>query len=118
MKPAQKTDLAVRLPMPAQHISVVLNRSFSKDETVLLKLGFIPRETDDRWFIYFEDNQLHFHRSWTGVSIFQVFFTEDGDTLHMTHATVNRDPQQYTETRPESDVERISHLIDTFLLNR
>lgn len=118
MKPAQKTHLAVLLPMPAQHIRVLLDRSFSKAETDLLKLGFIPRETDDRWFIYFENNQLHFHRSWSGVYIFQVFLTEmDGGTLRMTHAIVNRDLQQYTETRPERDAERILHLVNNFLLN-
>jgi hypothetical protein len=118
MKPAQKTDLAILLPMPTEHITIVLDRSFSKDETDLLKLGFIPRETDDRWFIYFEDNQLYFHRSWTGVCIYQVFLIEAGDTLRMIRANVNRDPEQYKEISVDRDIEAISRVIDTFLLNR
>ncbi len=34
MKPAQKTDLNNLLPMPAQRITVPLDRLFSKDEVL------------------------------------------------------------------------------------
>jgi len=66
----------------------------------------------------FEKDVLYFHRSWTGVCIYQVSFTQAGDTLRMTQALVNRDPDQYTETSAERDQEMISQVIDTFLLRR
>lgn len=118
MSPAQKTDLPTLIPMPAQHISIALDRLFSKDESALLKLGFLPREMDDKWFIYFENNTLHFHRSWTGVCIYQVFFKQEGDALRMTQAIVNRNPDQYAETRAERDQQIILQVIDIFLLRR
>jgi hypothetical protein len=118
MKPAQKTDLPILLLMPAKHTTVVLDRTFSKDEAALLKLGFLPQEMQDKWFIYFENNVLHFHRSWTGYCIYQVSFTQEGDGLHMTQALVNREPEQYEETRVERDQELISQVIDVFLLHR
>lgn len=118
MKPAQKTDLNVLLSMPAKHISVALDRVFSKDEAALLKLGFVPQEMQDKWFIYFENNVLHFHRSWTGYCMYQVSFVQEGERLRMTQAIVNREPEQYGETHVERDQEMISQVIDTFLLRR
>jgi hypothetical protein len=35
-------------------------------------LGCIPRDMDDRWFIYLEGEWVHLHRSWTGFCIYQV----------------------------------------------
>jgi hypothetical protein len=119
MKPVQKTDLPNLLPMPAQQTTVLLNRTFAKDRATLLKLGFLPLTMEDKWFIYFENNTLHFHRSWTGVCIYQVFCAEEANgTLRITRATLNRDPEQYSETRDARDVEMISQLINAFLLQR
>jgi hypothetical protein len=119
MNPVHKTDLNVLFPMPAQQTTITLDRLFSNEEAALLKLGFAPREMQDKWFIYFENNILHFHRSWTGYCISQVFFMlEAGNALRMTHAIVSRDPEQYKETSVERDAWMISHVIDSFLLRR
>ena len=114
MKPVRKTDLNVLFPMPAQHIILSLDRLFSQAEIDLLKLGFAPREMQDKWFIYFEHDVLYFHRSWTGYCIYQVSLKG----LRITQAIANRDPQQYSEIRNERDVQNIAELIDTFLLHR
>ena len=118
MNPAKKTDLNTVIPMPPQHITVPLDRLFSKDEAALLKLGFLPQEMQDKWFIYFENNVLYFHRSWTGYCIYQVFFKQEGHSLRMAQAIVNRNPDQYAETRAERDQQMISQVIDVFLLRR
>jgi hypothetical protein len=57
-----------------------------------LKRGLIPQAMEDKWFIYFEDDWLYFHRSWTGYGIYkaelrkkergysiQEFFVEQND---------------------------------------
>ena len=118
MKPAQKTDLNVLMPIPAKHIIVPLDRLFSKDEAALLKLGFLPQEMQDKWFIYFEKDVLHFHRSWTGYCIYQVSLAQEHDALRMTQALVNRDPEQYANIDAERDASMISEVIDAFLLRR
>jgi len=118
MNPVQKTDLPVLFPMPAQQTTVALDRAFPKDQAALLKLGFLPQDMQDKWFIYFEKDVLHFHRSWTGYCIYQVSFTQEGDALRMTQALVNRDPEQYQETSAERDRQNISQVIDAFLLRR
>ncbi len=114
MKPIQKTGLNVLFPIPPQHVFLMLDRLFSQAEIDLIKLGFAPREMQDKWFLYFENDVLYFHRSWTGYCIYQVSLTG----LRITQAIVNRDPQQYSETRNERDIETIFQLIDMFLLRR
>jgi len=49
-----------------------LRLEFSKEQYEKLHIGLIPEEQEDKWFIYFEDDWLYFHRSWTGKGIFRT----------------------------------------------
>lgn len=40
------------------------NFLFTKKEFEILKNGFIPKQMEDRWFIFFAENKLHFIREW------------------------------------------------------
>ena len=35
---------------------------------------------EDKWFIYWENDTLFFHRSWTGVCVYIVRFTSPAGT--------------------------------------
>lgn len=61
---------------------------FSKEETTHLKCGLIPAEMEDKWFVYFEDNTLHFHRSWTGHPVFKVVITETETSTRVSKALI------------------------------
>lgn len=106
-------------PLPAQRERGALVRQFSAAELVLLRLGLIPRDMDDRWFIYLADNTLHFHRSWTGHEIFQLPLTPtpDGGAAAATF-WVSRDPAEYRGTSAEADRDTLASLIDRLLLDR
>ena len=73
---------------------------------------------EDKWFIYYSDSCLHFHRSWTGFTVYIVRFNEEEDKATAVDFTANRDPDQYKETNDEKDKAMLSFLIDTFLLNK
>ena len=47
-------------------------KSFTPSEVAALSQGFLPREMEDRWFIFREGDSLFFHRSWTGLFVFRV----------------------------------------------
>lgn len=68
--------------------------------------------------MYYEEDTLFIHRSWTGMGMYEVHFTPEEETLRATHAYVNRDKEQYKYTSDEKDVETIYWLIDFFLLNK
>jgi hypothetical protein len=105
-------------PMPAAHKELALDGTYTAVEYAQISLGYIPQEQQDKWFIYLADDWLHFHRSWTGSCIFQLYIEPDGDLYTATKALVNRDPTQYRNTDDEQDVRLISHLIDDLLLGR
>jgi hypothetical protein len=73
---------------------------------------------EDKWFVYWKDDCLYFHRSWTGFCIYIVRFVCDDIGGKAAVATVNRDPDQYGGTDDEYDRRMIAYLIDVLLLRR
>lgn len=72
-------------PFPASsHVrTVVWNVFLTPEQVHSLVTGFKPREMEDKWFVYSEgpDNsgklKVHFHRSWTGMKIAELFVVID-----------------------------------------
>jgi len=102
----------------ALHAELHFARMFTQAEYYLIARGLIPAGMDDRWFIFLENNQLYFHRSWTGVCIYQITLEHSGDSFLVTKALVNRDPDEYKIADDAFDVELLSFLIDNLLLGQ
>lgn len=117
MKTAEPSDWQNEA-LPAQRATVRLNRAFSPADMQQIRLGLIPEAMEDKWFVYWQDDTLFFHRSWTGICVYVVRFVAESFGHRMVEATVNRDPQQYKETSDQRDAEIISYLIDLLLLQR
>jgi ADP-ribosyl-[dinitrogen reductase] hydrolase len=45
---------------------------FTDSQYLKLQNGLMPQQQEDKWFIFFEDNWLYFHRSWTGLGIYKA----------------------------------------------
>ena len=71
---------------------------------------------EDKWFIYFENETLFFHRSWTGYCIYQVRFAQDENGFRAVSVEINRDPEQYLGNDDKHDLWSLNNLIDTQLL--
>lgn len=107
--PAKKSNWNVQ-DMPAQFVTLPLDFTLDAKEAASVRLGFIPSAMEDKWFIYFENNTLFQHRSWTGYCIDQVHFVAEGCGFRATHAEVNRDVEQYEGTDKE-DKQRIEAMV-------
>ena len=46
--------------------------TFSDRQLLRLQGGLIPREMEDKWFIYYDAPHLFFHRSWTGQPVYRL----------------------------------------------
>jgi hypothetical protein len=103
-------------PMPAMQTNITLDLSYSEANMARIRHGFIPTNMDEKWFLYFADDCLHMHRSWTGLCIFQVYFSRAGEEWRATHAVANRDREQYGETSDEVDRDLIADLIHGYLV--
>ncbi len=117
MKIAKPTDWKTE-PIPSQHTTIPLDRAFSPKEMEDIRRGVIPQQMEDKWFIYWEDNKLFFHRSWTGFCIYVVYFKEVDGTYKIFKADVNRNPEQYKETDDHTDAQIVTYLIDLLLLHK
>lgn len=104
--------------LPKKHAVVPLNRCFTAEEMRRIRLGVIPLQMEDKWFIYWRKNTLYFHRSWTGFCVYVVHFVKEEQLYRMFSAEVNRAPRQYSCTSDEHDAQLISWLIDVLLLGR
>ena len=118
MKIVKRPDWKI-FPLPARFSTISLDRTYTAEESDLIMAGFLPLEMEDKWFLFFENDTLFFHRSWTGFCIYQVHFVrESGTFLRATHAEVNRDPEQYSNTDDEQEAGHIYSVIQGFLLTR
>lgn len=108
-------------PMPERRLRLRWERTFTDDEYARLRLGHIPREMEDRWFIYMEPcgdhDDLYFHRSWTGYCIYSVRLERIGPRYTVAATYVNRESTQYRSMSEASDLAILEEmLIDGLLL--
>ena len=108
--PARKCHW-ITLPMPKGHVTIPLDIHLTREEAECLKLGFIPRMMEQKWFAFFEGDTLFEHRSWTGFCISRVHFVPEGEGLRATHAEVNRTIGQYSCTDDREDQRLISERV-------
>ena len=80
----------------------------------LMREGVIPREMEDKWFIYFKDGWLNFHRSWTGAHVFALRLEGSPGGVRVVDGWVSRDGAHYRSTGIEDDRKRVIQLIHSY----
>ena len=105
-------------PMPQQVTILDYDAEFTHKEFERISTGLIPKEMENKWFIFLEENILNFHRSWTGYCIYRVEFEQHEGKHLINVAEANRDPEQYTETNDDADAKLLHFLICNLLLGQ
>jgi len=106
------------VPMPESRSCLAFAREFTQEEYNQISLGLIPQEMEDKWFIFLEDNQFFFYRSWTGHCIYQLRLERKEQGYSVAEAWVNRDSKQYSNIDDKHDIALLNFLIDNLLLGR
>ena len=101
-------------PLPTQRQSIAVARHYSADEFARLRDGVMPREMEDKWFVFYEEPWLYLHRSWTGYCVYQVRFTPIADGVQCVESLANRDAHQYRGTDDTRDALLLGILLDSF----
>ena len=107
-----------RLPEPDRKEDLQHARVFSLPELERLEVGYVPEAMEDKWFIYFENGWLRFHRSWTGACIYGLKVQASPVGGRISESWANRDAEQYRRTDAEYDRRLVDFLIDAFLLKK
>lgn len=79
-KSAQRCDWRIK-PLSDNYVKFNIQLALSAEQIYTLKHGFIPTSMEQKWFVFYENNKLHFYRSWSGRCIFTVKI----DTLSNLH---------------------------------
>ena len=106
------------LDAPTEREDLGFEGTFTEADAEQLMLGVIPQQMEDKWFIYFADGWLRFHRSWTGAFIYALRLDGSPAGVRVVESWVNRNPQQYAARDAAYDRRLVAFLIDAFLLRK
>lgn len=106
-----KADSWKREPFVAG-IAVPYRASFTSPQVERLSAGLVPREMEDKWFVYYEEPFLYLHRSWTGQPVFRVKLRASADGAQVEEALASEAPNQGCV-----DVEYQAQLLDFLVSN-
>lgn len=106
------------LPPPADRVPLELEAEFTASEAEQLMVGLVPDRMEDKWFIYFDEGWLRFHRSWTGAFIYALRLEGSPAGMRVTESWVSRNSEQYGASDVAYDRRLVRFLIDAFLLKK
>ncbi len=115
---ATRNDWQKIVPLPPEKERLEIELEYNSAEIEKIKKGFIPRQMEDKWFIFYEKNILYFHRSWTGYCIYEVHFEKYDDLYKSVKIYTNRNTDQHKNTDADYDQKLLVSLVDIFLLKR
>jgi hypothetical protein len=91
--------------------------TFSEEQYRRLQKGLIPTVMEDKWFIYCENDCLHFHRSWTGEERLRAEIIKENNAETVRYAVKefyvedNTGSNNNTEGNYDLDLHILSQLI-------
>jgi ADP-ribosylglycohydrolase len=95
---------------------IAIDLKFTEQQFSELTMGLIPEEMEDKWFIYYEDSWLYFHRSWTGFGIFKAQLHKELHGYSIKEFWVERNLKVYSNEDDDADIESFTFLIARGLL--
>jgi ADP-ribosylglycohydrolase len=78
--------------------------------------GLIPDEMEDKWFIFYEDGWLYFHRSWTGLGIYKAKIEIEETGYSIKEFWAERNQENYGSENDDEDIQNFTFLIARGLL--
>jgi hypothetical protein len=104
--------------MPLTYETTSLNIKLTGIEFQALIIGFLPKETDDRWFMYLNEGWINLHRSWTGHCIFRIKVEVMDEGCLLSELQVNRDHNQYKSTNIEADKNEAESVLRSLIIKK
>jgi hypothetical protein len=115
---AKRTDWKV-LEMSSPY-KIDFSIRFTAEQFGKITCGLVPEEMEDKWFIFFENDWLFFHRSWTGHMTYKLRITRDEqeEDYSIKEFWVERDDSIYSNTDDAKAIQIVLLLIANGLLGQ
>jgi len=97
-------------------IDIDTNFRLSDTEFARVRYGLFPEAMEDKWFIFFDNGRLRFHRSWTGMKIYEAEITKDDESYIISKIRIERDPEYYKCTDDQYDINSLLYLLASGML--
>ena len=96
--------------------NIKIELHLTKTHFARARLGLLPKEMEDKWFVYFSNARLCFHRSWTGFKIFEAKIEKSESDYIISEFLVERDGDRYKNVDDNEDIRSLLYLIGRGLL--
>lgn len=93
-----------------------IHLQFTAEQFTKLTAGLIPEEMEDKWFVFFENNWLFFHRSWTGYGYYKAQIIKKQDFYIINEFWTERNQEKYQNDDDQADIQILTYLIVRGLL--
>ena len=86
-------DSWINLPMTNNVKELDVNIYLSNEEIELIKLGHVPFEMEDNWFMYFDekDSTINYYRSWSGMAVFKGYLDPNKNKVYKLVISLEKD---------------------------
>lgn len=103
------------VPMPNETDSFYSGRSLVAEEFLKLSAGIKPASMDDKWFVYYQNESIYFHRSWLGHCIFIAQVEKEKNGVLLGNVIANKKPDQFGMQDIDAKKEMFNKLVDYLL---
>lgn len=100
IRPAARMDSWQHQPMRRPRF-LAYEDAFNPAEWRRLERGLIPDQMEEKWFVYVDDEWIHFHRSWTGFELYRARHVERGGMRVIIGVEHETDPDIYEPGGPD-----------------
>lgn len=90
---------------------IVIDLHLTDEQFSRLINGLILQQMEDKWFIYYENQWLYFHRSWTGNGMYKAKLNKETDGYSIKEFWAERNQEKYKNDDDNTDIETFSFLI-------
>lgn len=92
----RKTEVATVRGKPlSQFVSVPQDFYLTAQQMDVIRYGHIPDAMEDHWYMYCDDNAIHYLRSWTGFHFAEAIYEKCGEGYRITELRLNNNPNEY-----------------------
>ena len=92
---SEKTEMAKPWGNPLDvYVSMPQDFYLTARQMDIIRYGHISDAMEDHWYMYCDDNAIHYLRSWTGIHIFEAHYEKNGDEYRITELRINNNPDE------------------------
>ena len=83
---------------------LTININLSNEEIELIKLGHVPFEMEDHWFMYFDDddNTINYYHSWTGLPVYKAYLNVNNNKIFKLKISLEK--EVYIDRNTDEDI--------------